>query len=390
MKKILNQILQFNLHLSKDEQEIKHKVAFLNNVFLFAGIVALGMGFIRWQQSPLMGMIDFGFSWLSLALLYYLRQHKEKVELLSTLALALSFVLFFAIFVLAPYNTTRTSLFFLLSASAFFLKGRNIGFLWLVFILLSVISGHLLLHSGAAYSHIDVLTFCLYLIALFFILDNYETIKGEQQERLEKLNMHLEEEIQKRTSELQQANEALLVEKQSLKALSSTDQLTGLCNRYKFEELFEFERNQSLRYKTDLSIILMDIDHFKSINDNYGHNAGDIVLKELALTLKKSIRGSDVAVRWGGEEFIAITPKTTLEQAQQLAETIRQIVKNTPHSGVGQITISIGVASFEENDSLKSLVQRADVALYRAKKLGRNNVQIERVKSSRKQFNLGL
>ena len=111
--------------------------------------------------------------------------------------------------------------------------------------------------------------------------------------------------------------------------------------------------------------------------------------KELALTLKKSIRGSDVAVRWGGEEFIIITPKTTLEQAQQLAETIRQIVKSTPYSGVGQITASIGVASFEENDSLKSLVQRADVALYRAKKLGRNNVQIECV-TSRKQFDLGL
>ncbi len=133
----------------------------------------------------------------------------------------------------------------------------------------------------------------------------------------------------------------------------------------------------------------MDIDHFKSVNDAYGHNVGDVVLKELALTLKKSIRGSDVAVRWGGEEFVVITPKTTLEQAQQLAETIRQIVKNTPYSKVGQLTISISVASFEENDSLKSLVQRADVALYRAKKLGRDNVQIEYVKS-RKQFELGL
>ena len=381
MKKILNQILQFNLHLSKDEQEIKHKVAFLNNVFFFASIVAFGMGFIRWQESPLMGMIDFGFSGLSLALLYYLRQHKEKVEFLSTLALALSFVLFFTIFLLAPYNTTRTSLFFLLSASAFFLKGRNIGFLWLVFILLSVASSHLLSYSGAAYSHLDVLTLGLHLMALFFILDNYESIKEEKNERLEKLNMHLEEEIQKRTRELQRANEALRIEKQSLKALSSTDQLTGLCNRYKFEELFEFERNQSLRYKTDLSIILLDIDHFKSVNDTYGHTAGDIVLKELALSLKKSMRGSDVVVRWGGEEFVVITPKTTLEQAQQLAEIIRQIVKNTPYPEVGQLTISVGVASFEENDSLKSLVQRADVALYRAKKLGRDNVQIERVKS---------
>jgi len=227
------------------------------------------------------------------------------------------------------------------------------------------------------------------LVALYFILDNYEAIKGDQQLRLEKLNIHLEEEVKIRTRELQQANENLLIERESLTALSSTDQLTGLCNRYKFEELFEFERNQSLRYKTDLSIILLDIDHFKSVNDTYGHNVGDKVLKELVLTFKKSIRSSDVAVRWGGEEFIVITPKTTLEQAQQLAETIRQTVKCTAYSKVGHLTISIGVASFEKTDNLKSLVQRADNALYRAKKLGRDNIQIEYA-NSRKQLELGL
>jgi diguanylate cyclase (GGDEF)-like protein len=389
MKKFINQILLLTPNFSKEEQEIKYKVAFLNNVFFFASIVAFGMGFIRWQENHLIGMIDFGFSGLSLALLYYLRRNKDKIELLSTLALMLSFILFLAIFILATYNTTRTSLFFLLSASAFFLKGRKVGFLWLIFILLSIISSHLLFHSNMVYSRIDILTLGLYLIALYFILDNYETIKEEQKQQLEKLNAYLEEEINQRTMELQKTNEELMIEKQSLKALSSTDQLTGLCNRYKLEELFEFERSQSLRYKTDLSIMLIDIDHFKSINDNYGHNAGDIVLKELALTLKKSIRNSDVAVRWGGEEFIVITPKTTLEQAQQLAETIRYIMKSTSYSEIGHLTASIGVASFEENDSLKSLVQRADSALYRAKKLGRDNVQIEFL-NSRIQFDLDL
>ncbi len=376
MKKLLNQFLLRDASFSKNEQEIRHKVTFLNNVFLFACIVAFGMGFIRWQISPLMGMIDFGFSGLSLALLYYLRKNKDKLELLSTLALMLSYVLFFAIYLLAPYNSTRSSLFFLLSASAFFLKGRRIGFYWLTLILLSVISGHLFLHSNADYSYIDVLTLGLYLIALFFILDNYENIKDEQKQRLLDLNAHLEQEIQQRTKELQLANEALLNEKQSLKALSSTDQLTGLCNRYKFEELFEFERNQSLRYQTHLSIILMDIDHFKSINDRYGHNVGDNVLKELAQTLNKSIRSSDVAVRWGGEEFIVIAPKTTLTQAQKLGESIRHIIKTTYYSDIGHLTTSIGITSLNKSDTLKSLIHRADVALYRAKQLGRDNVQM--------------
>jgi len=98
MKSIINHLLLLNLNFSKDEQEIKQKVAFLNNVFFFACIVAFGMGFIRWQKSHLMGMIDFGFSGLSYAFLYYLRANKEKVEILGTLALILSFLLFFCYF----------------------------------------------------------------------------------------------------------------------------------------------------------------------------------------------------------------------------------------------------------------------------------------------------
>lgn len=186
--------------------EVKHKVAFLNNVFSFAGIVALGMGFIRWQASAVMGMIDFGFASLAFALLYYLRQHKEKVELISSLALVLSFILFFAIFLLASYNTTRSSLFFLLAASAFFLKGRKAGFLWLVFILVSIVSASLFAPVETAYSHIDIFTMSMYLIALLFIFNSYETIKEEQQERLERLNTELEERIRERTRELEQAN----------------------------------------------------------------------------------------------------------------------------------------------------------------------------------------
>lgn len=190
-------------------QETKHQLAFLNKVFLFAGIVAFGMGFIRWQVSAVMGMLDFGFAGLAFALLFYLRQHKEKIELISSIALVLSFMLFFAIFLLAPYNTTRSSLFFLLSASAFFLKGRRAGFLWLIFILLSIVSVSLFSSVKTAYSLIDILTMSVYLIALFFVFESYEAVKEGQQERVVQLNMQLEEKIQERTRELQQANQLL-------------------------------------------------------------------------------------------------------------------------------------------------------------------------------------
>jgi diguanylate cyclase (GGDEF)-like protein len=377
MHKRLGNFLMFSPQFSAAEQELKYKFIFLNNVFFFAAIVAFGMGFIRWQASTLMGSLDFAFCAIDLGLLFYLRHHTDKVELVSSLALILSFILFFAIYLLAPYNKIRLSLFFLLSASAFFLKGRKTGFLWLVFILLSIGAGHALPYVDTAYSLVDILTTSLYLIALFFIFDKYEAIRDEQKLRLEQLNMHLEQEVLDRTRDLQQANSALQAERQLLENLSSTDQLTGLYNRHKFEDLFQFELNQALRYKTGISIILLDIDYFKSVNDNFGHNVGDTVLKELASVLRSSVRSSDVVVRWGGEEFVVFAPKTTLEQARQLAEAIRQKVKSATLTEVGHLTTSLGVASLTAGDSLESLVHRADRALYRAKDLGRDNVQIE-------------
>ena len=162
---------------------LDNKVVFLNSVFLFAGIVAFGMGFFRWQSSVVLGSIDFVFSLCSFTLVYYLNNHKERVASIGSIALALSYCLFTAIYLLAPYNTSRLSLFFLLSASAFFLKGRQAGLAWLIFILLTIVVGHFLPGFDTAYSHIDIVTTSLYLLALFFIFINYEKFKEKVNER---------------------------------------------------------------------------------------------------------------------------------------------------------------------------------------------------------------
>ncbi len=371
MKRLLSKLILFNPQFSEAEQGIRHQFIFLNNVYFFASLVAFIMGFIRWQESAVMGMIDFGFSGISIALLYYLHSHKNKIELLGSIALSLSFLLFFSIYLLAPYNTMRLSLFFLLTASAVFLKGRKKGFLWMVLIITSIVLGHFISYFNTA----DIFTTCVYLIALFFIFDNYELIKEEHTEYLEQANTRLENEVRERTKELKKANKALEIEKQAFKNLSCTDQLTGLYNRYKVRELFEFEQEQMIRYNTELSVILIDLDFFKSVNDRYGHNAGDAVLKEIALILQLIVRRSDIVARWGGEEFIIVTPKTTLEQSINLAEKIRQQVKSTSFSNAGRITVSFGVASFKKTDTLEAIIQRADQALYRAKESGRNNVK---------------
>ncbi|NTV96120.1 MAG: response regulator [Thiobacillus sp.] len=160
--------------------EDRQKIRFLNSVFLLAGVVAVGMGFLRWPSSPLLGLFDFVFAAGSFALLAYLSRHRQQVETVASIALMLCFGMFFAVYVLAPYNVTRLALFFLLAASAFFLKGRRAGRFWLVAIILAIVAAHAVAPARIAYSHLDILTGCIYLFALFVIFENYETYKEQQ------------------------------------------------------------------------------------------------------------------------------------------------------------------------------------------------------------------
>jgi PAS domain S-box-containing protein len=166
-----------------DNDESLNKFRFLFSVFLLAGVVAAVMGFVRWQTSPIMGAIDFVFAALNFGLLYYLRSHQHWVDTASSIALALSFLLFSAIYVLVPQNTMRLSLFFLLTASAFFLKGRTAGRIWLAVILFVILAVHFSGSFSTGYSPLDIGTTCIYLIALLFIFENYETFKERERER---------------------------------------------------------------------------------------------------------------------------------------------------------------------------------------------------------------
>lgn len=166
-----------------ENDELQPKARFLFSVFFLAGLVAAGMGFVRWQTNVAMGAIDFVFAAACFALLAHLRRHREQIEVISSLAIGLCFVLFTAIYLLAPQNTMRLSLFFLLAASAFFLKGRIVGRWWLGTILLVIIATHLSGRFATGYSHLDIGTTCLYLIALLFIFENYESFKERERER---------------------------------------------------------------------------------------------------------------------------------------------------------------------------------------------------------------
>lgn len=155
-----------------------------------------------------------------------------------------------------------------------------------------------------------------------------------------------------------------------------TDTLTGVYNRNKFEEVFEYESTRNKRYNEPLTIAVMDIDHFKKFNDTYGHLVGDEVLKSMAETINENVRRSDLFARWGGEEFVLIMPKTDLQQAKTLCEKLRKLIESNEHKIAGKITCSFGVTQYEQGDDMRSVFRRSDEALYNAKANGRNRVEV--------------
>ncbi len=174
-----------------------------------------------------------------------------------------------------------------------------------------------------------------------------------------------------------------------LRYLATTDELTQINNRRHFMEQTETEFKRHKRYRSRLSLILFDIDHFKQINDTYGHDVGDMVLKKLAETTLGILREQDIFGRFGGEEFTIALPQTTIEGAHQLAERLRQLIECTPFSISSErhinVTISLGVTTFAPHDNnLDTLIKRADIALYQAKASGRNIVKLATVSDADK------
>lgn len=165
----------------------------------------------------------------------------------------------------------------------------------------------------------------------------------------------------------------------SLLKSATQDKLTGLNNRNHGEELLREAYIYASAKSTGLNLIMCDIDYFKKINDNYGHPTGDEVLKEVAEILRKSVRGSDAVIRWGGEEFMVLLKDCTQASAVELAERIRTRVEHHQQATVGQVTISLGLATLENKETLKQLISRCDEALYDAKHAGRNRLSIAKV-----------
>lgn len=160
-----------------------------------------------------------------------------------------------------------------------------------------------------------------------------------------------------------------------LKELSCTDALTRIYNRMAFNDMLQTELNRAQRYKTEMSLIMFDIDHFKRINDTHGHLTGDDVLKAMVALVLREIRNVDIFARWGGEEFMILAPETSPTASHELAERLCAAIAGYPFPLVGRVTASFGVAPLRAGDDGDTLLKRADDALYRAKESGRNRVE---------------
>lgn len=207
------------------------------------------------------------------------------------------------------------------------------------------------------------------------IIESLLRSTGEMRES----NKTLEDRLILAKSEISNLQQSL----EAIRAESLTDPLTGLGNRKYFDRMIGMAVQSALASGEPLSLLLFDIDHFKSFNDSYGHLTGDQVLRLVGLSLKQTIKGQDITARYGGEEFAVVLPNTALRQALTVADHIRRAVmakelkKKSTGEILGRVTISVGVSMLKQGDDTEALIERADSCLYAAKRNGRNRVICE-------------
>ncbi|MFO2462441.1 diguanylate cyclase [Pseudomonas sp. 15FMM2] len=193
-------------------------------------------------------------------------------------------------------------------------------------------------------------------------------------QQLERRNQSLEALVADRTRELSRVNQQLQLQLDENRSLAERDALTRIANRYRLEKALLEECDRAQRFRLPLSLIAMDIDDFKPINDRHGHAVGDSTLLQVVERLERCVRQGDLLARWGGDEFIVVLPKSTVETAKMLAERIRQEILDLPAIGEFKVTLSLGVVQRQDNESPATLMGRADQALYRSKAAGKNAV----------------
>ncbi|WP_367394062.1 diguanylate cyclase [Pseudomonas sp. X4] len=192
--------------------------------------------------------------------------------------------------------------------------------------------------------------------------------------QLEQRNQSLESQVAERTRELSWVNQQLQRQLDENRELAERDALTRIANRYRLEKALQLECERAKRFRQPLSLIAMDLDDFKPINDRYGHARGDAALVRVVDVLRTCLRQQDLLARWGGDEFVIVLPQASLGEALEVAARLRQAMVQVEPVGDCQLTMSYGVVQWQEGEDQHALLARADTALYRAKGNGKNAI----------------
>lgn len=192
--------------------------------------------------------------------------------------------------------------------------------------------------------------------------------------QLERRNHSLEQQVAERTAELVRLNEALQQKAEENRQLAETDALTGAASRYRLERVIKLECERSRRFKYAFSVIAMDVDDFKQINDNHGHSAGDQTLVKIVALVRTHIREIDLIARWGGDEFMVVLPNTGLADGRLVADKLRELIARSRVCEQLDITLSFGLAEYQPDEPMSQLMVRVDRALYQAKLAGKNQI----------------
>ena len=349
----LNNFLYSGFKFTADEDLLRFKFKMLNSIFiivaffsaLFGLLSDLGMNDI----GPIHSKVDYLYSFLTIILILFLRLSKNNYNLTAHSLLIISLMTFTSALVFVPQDEFRIIWFYLLIFVAYMISGKISGILYTLASILIILITNFLVDLQLSQVAINSGIFGL-LIGSF--LSNVYTDKITNYEN------------------------SLKRQNSSLSLLASTDDLTGIMNRRMFNEISEHYFQTAQKNKLNLTLLLIDLDHFKKVNDTYGHQAGDQLLKRFVETLESILNKSDIFARIGGEEFAILLSQVDYNDAYNFAEKIRKKIENDFFTCDGQdifVTTSIGMSENKETDTeFEDIFSRADIALYQAKHEGRN------------------
>jgi len=349
----LNNFLYSGFKFDGDEDLLQFKFKMLNSIFIIIAFFSALFGLLSDlginDIGPIHSKVNYVYSFLTVMLIFFLRLSKENYILTVHSLLIISLLTFTSALIFVPQDEFRIIWFYLLILVAYMISGKTSGILYTLASIVIILTVNFFVDLQL--SQVAINSGVLGLLIGSFLSNVY-------------------------TNKITNYENSLKQQNSSLNVLASTDYLTGIMNRRMFNEISEHYFQTAQKNELNLTLLLLDLDHFKKVNDTYGHQAGDLLLIRFVETVENILTKSDIFSRIGGEEFAILLSQINREDAYDLAEKIRKEVENITINYEGQnvfVRTSIGITRNGPTDtSFDDMFSRSDMALYKAKKEGRN------------------